>query len=78
MTTKNFLKGLETLRSHMNDDDGYWLIPDEGKITFVATDIPLSPDNVNYLRSLNWFQDTECTEDIPEGYDPDVGWSAYV
>jgi hypothetical protein len=62
----------------MHGDDGNWLIADEGKITFVATDIPLSEHNVNYLRSLGWFQDAECAEDIPEEYDPDVGWSVYV
>jgi hypothetical protein len=78
MTTKNFVKGLSVLSSYTAWEDGNWLIADEGKITFVATDIPLSENHLKYLRSLGWFQDTECTEDQPEGYDPDVGWSAYV
>lgn len=75
MTLRELVEGIEILRKHYNDPDGYHVGAEHDQIFLWATDTPLSEEEVAQMRELDWFQ-SETNEE--EGYSPDDGWSAWA
>jgi hypothetical protein len=79
MTLGTFIRGLQVLRSHF-DDDGHYVEATMEEVMVHATHTPLSDDEVTQLRDDGWFQpnafDEETQEDGP--YDPSDSWSCYA
>lgn len=75
MKLSNFIDGLQILRSHYANADGYHIGAEHDQFYVYATETPLSEDEEKRLRQLGWFQ-----PDIGDGapYDPAEGWSAFT
>lgn len=73
MNLNNFLEGVNILRPYYNDPNGYHLGADHDIIYLYTTDKPLSPEAVQKMLDLGWFQ-----ESSPEEYNPEEGWAAFV
>lgn len=73
MKLSNFIAGLNILKPYY---DGEYVIGAEHDQFFAyATDRPLTPQDVQRMQDLDWFQpETNADED----YNPDDGWSAFV
>lgn len=82
MTLKNFLLGLEILKAHYSNPEGYHLGAEHDQIYLYATDYPLNSEEYKYLRSLNWFQPNAPIEDLEDEdsalYASEEGWSVHV
>lgn len=74
MILSKFIAGLETLRPHYKDGDGYHIGAEHDQFYAYATDTPLSDDEVAKMRELGWFQ-PDTSEEI---YSPEDGWSAFT
>lgn len=77
MKLSNFIAGLEILRPHYKDGDGYHIGAEHDQFYAYATDTPLEPDEVKRIVELGWFQ-PDCGFEKPEDYDPEEGWSAFT
>jgi hypothetical protein len=76
----DFIGGLTTLRPYYKDGDGYHLGAEHDVFYAYATDRPLSPNDVQRMRDLGWFQsEVDDDDDGNHGqYDPEGTWSAFV
>lgn len=75
MKLSNFIDGLNTLRPYYKDGDGYHINAEHDQFYASATDQPLTPDDVQKMHDLGWFQ-PEQEDGSP--YDPEDGWSAFT
>ena len=82
MKTSEVITGLQTLKPHYKDEDGYHVGADHDTIYAYQTDTPLSPDEVATMLENHWFQlDHEGMNERdmePGDYRPDENWTAYV
>lgn len=76
MKIQNFIDGVQILRTHFIDPDGYMLAAEHDIIYVYATDRELAPDDVKRLRALGWFQ--EGASDDEPVYDPGEPWAAFT
>lgn len=74
MNLKNLVEGIEILRKHFDNPDGYHLGAEHDQVYIYATDKPLDAENVTALRSLGWFQPDTSEDD----YAPEESWSAFT
>ena len=74
MNMKELVDGLNILRPHFYDPDGYHVGAEHDQFYVYATDTPLNEDEIASLRDLGWFQPS-CSEDE---YQPEEGWSAFT
>lgn len=75
MKLSKFVEGLEILRRHYADQDGYHIGAEHDQFYAYATATSLTDDEVKRMRELGWFQ-PELGEDAP--YEPTEGWSAFT
>lgn len=75
MKLSEFLEGLKTLQPYYKDGDGYHIGAEHDQFYAYATERPLTPEDVQKMRDLGWFQ-PEAADDDP--YDPEDGWSAFT
>ncbi len=79
MMTKDFVEGLNLIRPHYDNQDGYNLSAEHDIIYVYATDRPLPPESVKRLFDLNWFQpDVENEDNDIAKYDFKEGWAVFV
>lgn len=81
MMLSNFIKGLDILRPHYAESDGYHLGAEHDIIYVYNTDTPVSADDVADLLNLGFFQPNvpfNGDEPTVADYDPTEGWAAYV
>jgi hypothetical protein len=72
MKMSDFMKGLEILRDHFVEKDGYKIGAEHDIFYVYATDVPLTPEHVQKMHDLGWIQEHG------DEYDPGEGWVAYV
>ncbi|MDX7953927.1 hypothetical protein P7D22_22490 [Lichenihabitans sp. Uapishka_5] len=72
MKLSSFVRGLEIMRTHYTDSDGYRLGAEHDQIHLFASDLPLTEEEMAELDALGWFQ--------PEAddHDPEAGWSCFT
>ena len=75
MKLSNFVEGLKTLQPYYNGGDGYHIGAEHDQFYCYQTDKPLTPEDVQKMRDLGWFQPEH--EDSDE-YDQQEGWSAFT
>lgn len=75
MKLSAFIDGLNILRPHYNDGDGYHIGAEHDQFFAYATKTPLSDAEVARMLELGWFQ-PDSKKDTP--YSPEDGWSAFV
>lgn len=79
MKLKNFLEGIDILRTYYNDPDGYHIGAEHDEFYMYATDRPLTEDHLKKLLALGWLQpDGGASEDAPQDYDHEGGWMAFT
>ena len=79
MDLNSFIEGLKTLKPYYDNGDGYHIGADHDHFYAYATDRPLTPEDVQKMRDLGWFQTgQEDEDDDSAAYDPEDGWSAFV
>ena len=82
MTLRNFILGLDIIRAHYDDPDGYHLGAEHDTIYVYPTDTPLNSEEAKAVCELGFFQeDAEVPDDKdfgPEYYDPEEGWAHYA
>lgn len=74
MKLSKFIEGLNILRPYY-DKDSYCIGAEHDQFYAYATSRPLTTEDVEKMRSLDWFQPEQ---DDGAEYDPDEGWSAFV
>lgn len=74
MNLKDFLAGIEILKPHYKESDGYHLGADHDVIYLYPTDTPLNDDEVQQMKELGFCQDGADEDD----YNVDESWWAYV
>jgi hypothetical protein len=72
MKLSSFIEGLKTLQPYYKDGDGFHIGAEHDQFYAYQTDRPLTPEDVQKMRDLGWFQ----PEQKSEAYDPENGWSA--
>lgn len=78
MKLQNFIDGLKTLQPYYEGGDGYHIGAEHDQFYCYMTDCPLTPEDVQKMLTLGWFQpDNGISEDGGE-YDPENGWSAFT
>ena len=85
MTLDELTAAIAILRPYY-DADGDHIGAEHDQIYLYATDRPLSAEDVLKMRALNWFQDSDDSEDAdeetgetkPETYEPGESWTAYT
>lgn len=75
MTLREFCEGLEILRSHFPDSEGYPLGAEHDEIHVYSTETPLTEEEVTKMKALGWVQ-YGLNEEDP--YDPDETWVFFV
>ena len=75
MKLNNFLEGLKTLQPFYKDGNGHHIGAEHDQFYAYATDTPLTPEAVENMLALGWFQ-PEQEDEAP--YDPEEGWSAFT
>jgi len=75
MKLSNFIEGLKTLQPYYKDGDGYHIGAEHDQFYTYQTERPLTPEDVQKMRDLGWFQPDR--EDGAE-YSPEDGWSAFT
>lgn len=75
MTLSNFIEGLKTLQPYYKDGDGCHISAEHDQFYAYQTERPLTPEDVQKMRDLGWFQPDQ--EDDAE-YSPEDGWSAFT
>lgn len=80
MKLNAFIDGLNILRTHFEDGDGFHIGAEHDQFYVYKTDTPLDSGEVGMLRDLGWFQpEVEEDENGDAGpYDPEEGWSAWA
>lgn len=77
MVLSKFLRGLEVLRTHYDNGDGYHIGAEHDQFYAYATDTPLTDAEFREMIDLGWFQ-PEVPESEPAVYDASEGWSAFT
>lgn len=75
MKLKNVIEGIEILRPHYLDPDGFNITAMSEQIVLFSTGEPLSEDEVKKLKDLGWCQDVTNPQ---APYDPAELWIALV
>lgn len=75
MNLRDFLAGIDILRSRYKDLKVYNVNAEHDQFFIGPTDTPLSAAEVKTMHGLGWFQE-EVADDEP--YDPEEGWSAFI
>ena len=75
MKLSNFIEGLKTLQPYYKDVDGSHIDSEHVQFFAYQTERPLTPEDVQKMRDLGWFQPRQ--EDDAE-YDQEDGWSAFT
>ena len=75
MKLSAFIEGLKTLQPYYDGGDGYHIGAEHDQFYVFQTDKPLTPEDVQKMYDLGWFQ-PEVDEDT--GYYPEDGWSAFT
>jgi hypothetical protein len=75
MKLSDFIEGLKTLQPYYDGGDGYHIGAGHDQFYAYRTDKPLSPEDVEKMKFLGWFQ-----PDMKGGseYDHEEGWSAFT
>lgn len=73
MKLDKFIDGLLILQPYYDQVDGYHIGAEHDQFYAYKTDRPLSPEDVQKMRDLGWFQPEQ-----EEEYDPENGWSAFT
>ena len=73
MKLSNFIEGLRTLQQYYENGEGYHIGAEHDQFYCCQTDKPLTPEDVQKMRDLGWFQ-PEQGDDAE--YSPEDGWSA--
>lgn len=76
MRLSKFIDGLNTLRPYYTDGDGFHIGAEHDQFYAYKTDKPLTPEDVQKMLDLGWFQPER--EDGDANYDPEDGWSAFT
>ena len=75
MKLSNFIEGLKVLQSYYEGGDGYHIGAEHDQFYAYQTDRPLTPEDVQKMRDLGWFQPEQADG---KEYDPEDGWSAFT
>jgi hypothetical protein len=75
MKLSKFIEGLKILQPYYEGGDGYHIGAEHDQFYAYKTDKPLTPEDVQKMRDLDWFQPDQ---DDGAEYDPDEGWSAFT
>lgn len=75
MKLSAFVRGLEILRPHFKDADGFHIGAEHDQFYVYMTDTPLNESELAEMKELGWFQ-PEVKDNAP--YDPEEGWSAFT
>lgn len=80
MILSAFIEGLQILKPHYKDGDGYHLGAEHDQFYAYATETPLTEVECAKLWELGWFQPDAPVEDggHVKAYQPEDGWSAFV
>ena len=80
MKLSAFIEGLQILKPHYKDGDGYEIGAEHDQFYAYQTETPLTDEEVARMRELGWFQPEvpEDDDENPGPYDPEEGWSAFV
>ena len=79
MNLKNFIAGIEIIKTYYNNQEGYHIGAEHDQIYLYETDRPITPEHVEMLEELDWFQPDAYEDDEGETeYDPNIGWGAFV
>lgn len=79
MNLKNFIAGIEIIKQYYNNQEGYYLRSEYEQFFLYETDRPITPEHVEMLKELDWFQPYADEDDEGESeYDPNIGWSAFI
>lgn len=76
MRLSNFIEGLKTLQPYYEDGDGYRISAEHDQFYAHQTDKPLTPEDVQKMHDLGWFQPDPPDDD--DEYNPENGWSAFA
>ena len=76
MLLSDMIEGLKTLQPYYCGCDGHHISAEHDQIYVTPTDRPLTPDDVQKLYGLGWFQPGHV--DVVDSYDPTVPWSAFT
>lgn len=74
MKLSSLIEGLKTLQSYYKGEDGYHVGAEHDQIYIYQTDRPLTPEDVQKMRDLGWFQPDQTQDE----YNPENGWSAFI
>lgn len=74
MKLSNFIEGLKILQPYYLGGDGFHIGAEHDQFYCYQTDSPLTPEDVQKMRDLGWFQ----PETGDDEYDPQEGWSAFT
>lgn len=74
MKLGNLIEGLKTLQPYYNGD-GYHIAVSNDQFRCFPTDKPLTPEDVQKMRDLGWFQPEQDDDDE---YNAQEGWSAFT
>lgn len=77
MQLNKFIEGLQILQKYYDDTAGYHIGAGHDQFYAYVTDKPLSPEDVQKMCDMNWFQ-SECEFEGPSDYQPEEGWSAFT
>ena len=78
MKLSNFVEGLKTLQPYYKDGDGYHIGAEHDQFYAYQTDNPLTPEDVQKMINLDWFQPEGGINSDGGVYDPENGWSAFT
>jgi hypothetical protein len=78
MQLSKFVEGLKTLLPYYNAPDGYHIGAEHDQFYAYQTDKPLTPEDVQKMCGLGWFQPEGGISDDGGEYDPENGWSAWT
>ena len=83
MKLSQLIRGLEILRPHYKNGDGYHIGAEHDQFYAYATDTPLDDHEVAEMKALGWFQpdapdgEDECNASTSP-YAAEEGWSAWT
>lgn len=79
MILSKFIEGLNILRKYYKED-GYKICAEHDIFYAYSTDSPLSPEDLQKMIDLGWFQEGLSSGDefAASDYDPGEGWAAFT
>lgn len=78
MKLSNFIEGLKTLQPYYKDGDGCHIHAEHDQFYAYAPERPLTPEDVQKMIDLGWFQPEDGLDSDGGEYDPENGWSAFT